>query len=63
MVKDVVKCFMCSVKGVEKTFNSYDEFQDHLYRDHDMHKDPAMDIYNKYKAGVAKADTTPSAPP
>ncbi len=50
MVKDVVKCFMCSVKGIEKTFNTYQEFQDHLYRDHDMHKDPAMEIYNKYKS-------------
>ena len=49
MVKDVVKCFMCSVKGIEHTFNSYEEFQVHLYRDHDVHKDPAMEIFNKYK--------------
>ena len=62
MVKDVVKCFMCSVKGIEKTFNTYDEFQDHLYRDHDMHKDPAMDIYNKYKASNAKTDTATVRP-
>ncbi len=27
MVKDVVKCFMCSVKGIEKTFNTYDELR------------------------------------
>ena len=50
MVKDVVKCFMCSVKGIERTFNTYEDFQDHLYKDHDMHKDPAMEIYNKYKS-------------
>ncbi len=60
MVKDQVKCFMCSVKGIEKTFNSYDEFQDHLYKDHDMHKDPAMDIYNKYKTTEVKSDSPAS---
>jgi len=58
MVKDVVKCFMCSIKGIERNFNTYDEFQDHLYRDHDMHKDPAMEIYNKYKASDMKPDTS-----
>ncbi len=57
LVKDVVKCFMCSVKGIEKTFNTYQEFQDHLYKDHDMHKDPAMEIYNKYRTSDAKANT------
>ena len=49
LVKDIIKCFMCAVKGQERTFNSYDELQDHLYRDHDMRKDEAMEIFNKYK--------------
>jgi len=61
MVKDVVKCFMCSIKGIERTFNTYDEFQDHLYRDHDMHKDPAMEIYNRSKSLDMGADT-PTVP-
>ncbi len=55
MVKDIIKCFMCAVKGVETTFNSYYEFQAHLYRDHDVHKDPAMDIYNKYRTSEGAA--------
>ncbi len=50
MVKDFVKCFMCAVKGIEKTFSTYYELQDHLYRDHDMHKDPAMESFSKPKA-------------
>ena len=60
MVKEVIKCFMLAVKGVEKTFNSYGEFQDHLYRDHDVHKDPAMDIYNRYRQPEMKPG--PSSP-
>jgi len=50
MVKDIIKCFMCAVKGIERSFNSYDELQDHMYKDHDVHKDPAMEAFNKYKA-------------
>lgn len=49
MVKDVIKCFLCAVKGQERTFNSYGDLQDHLYKDHDMRKDQAMEIFNKYK--------------
>ncbi len=49
MVKDVIKCFICAVKGVEKTFNTYGELQDHVYRDHDVHKDPALEFFNKTK--------------
>ena len=42
------------MKNIERTFNTYYELQEHLYRDHDMKKDPAMDIFNKYKPAVAK---------
>ncbi len=59
MVKDTIKCFMCSVKGIEKTFNSYGELQDHLYKDHDMHKDPAMELFSKPKAQVPAGSTPP----
>ncbi len=59
MVKDTVKCFMCAVKGVEKTFNTYYELQDHLYKDHDMHKDPAMEQFNRENA--ARARSTPGS--
>ncbi len=41
---------MCAVKGIEKTFSTYYELQDHLYKDHDMHKDPAMELFSKPKA-------------
>ncbi len=58
MVKDTIKCFMCSVKGIEKTFNSYGELQDHLYKDHDMNKDSAMELFNK-SITPAKADSAP----
>ena len=50
---------MCAVKGVERTFNSYDELQDHIYKDHDVHKDPAMEAFNKYKL----AGSTPGSVP
>lgn len=49
MVQDKILCFVCSVKGVERTFSTYYELQDHLYRDHDMNKDPAMEIFAKEK--------------
>jgi hypothetical protein len=49
VVKDKILCFVCAVKNIERTFNTYYELQEHLYRDHDMKKDPAMDIFNKYK--------------
>ncbi len=49
MVKDIIKCFMCAVKGIERSFNTYDELQDHIYKDHDVHKDPAMEAFSKYK--------------
>ena len=57
MVKDIIKCFPCAVKGFERTFNSYGELQDHLYNDHDMRKDPAMDIFNKYKESEKGAES------
>jgi len=57
MVKDKILCFVCSVKNIERTFNTYYELQEHLYRDHDMKKDPAMDIFNKYKSMAAKNPT------
>ena len=60
MVKDTVKCFMCAVKGIERTFNTYGEFQDHLYKDHDVHKDPAMEEFNKYKVAKSKVGATPA---
>jgi hypothetical protein len=49
LVKDIIKCFLCAVRGTERTFDNYGELQDHLYKDHDMKKDPAMEIFNKYK--------------
>jgi hypothetical protein len=51
MVKDKILCFICSTRNIERTFNTYYELQDHLYKDHekDMKKDPAMEIFNKYK--------------
>jgi hypothetical protein len=49
-MKDKILCFACAVKNIETTFNTYYELQDHLYKDHDMKKDPAMDIFNKYKS-------------
>jgi len=61
-VKDKILCFVCSVNNIERTFNTYYELQDHLYRDHDMKKDPAMDIFNKYKTtGARDQSTTPQA--
>jgi hypothetical protein len=57
MVKDKILCFACAVKNIERTFNTYYELQDHLYRDHDMKKDPAMDIFNKYRE---QASTSPT---
>ncbi len=59
MVKDTIKCFMCSVKGIEKTFNSYGELQDHLYKDHDMHRDPAMELFSKPKVQAPAGSTPP----
>ncbi len=53
-MKDKILCFVCSVNNIERTFNTYYELQDHLYRDHDMKKDPAMDIFNKYKTTGAR---------
>jgi hypothetical protein len=49
MVQDKILCFVCSVKGIERTFQTYYELQDHLYKDHDMTKDPAMEIFEKSK--------------
>jgi len=49
---------MCSVKGIERTFKSYEDFQIHLYKDHDVHKDPAMDIFNKYKTPDPTKEST-----
>lgn len=57
MVQDKILCFVCSVKGIERTFATYYELQDHLYRDHDMTKDPAMDIFVKSKVQVSRAAT------
>ena len=56
MVQDKILCFVCSVKGIERTFATYYELQDHLYKDHDMNRDPAMEIFRKSKmptSGVA----------
>ena len=50
---------MCSVKGIERTFNTYYELQDHIYKDHDMHKDPAMEAFNKYKTSTEGSTKTP----
>jgi hypothetical protein len=44
LVKDKILCFVCAVKNIETTFNTYYELQEHLYRDHDMKKDPAMHL-------------------
>jgi hypothetical protein len=60
VVKDKILCFVCAVKNIERTFSTYYELQDHLYRDHDMKKDPAMEIFNKYKNTETKTPT-PSA--
>ncbi len=57
-MKDKILCFACAVKNIETTFNTYYDLQDHLYRDHDMKKDPAMDIFNKYKTTMTKDQTT-----
>jgi hypothetical protein len=57
VVKDKILCFVCAVKNIERTFNTYYELQEHLYRDHDMKKDPAMDIFNKYKNVETKTPT------
>jgi hypothetical protein len=57
MVQDKILCFVCSVKGIETTFATYYELQDHLYKDHDMNKDPAMEIFTKHK--VAQEAKTP----
>ncbi len=57
-MKDKILCFVCSVNNIETTFNTYYELQDHLYRDHDMKKEPAMDIFNKYETHAAQDKTT-----
>lgn len=57
-MKDKILCFACAVSNKETTFNTYYELQDHLYRDHDMKKDPAMDIFNKYKQGPTTDKTS-----
>ena len=56
MVQDKILCFVCAVKGVERTFQSYYELQDHLYKDHDMNKDPAMEIFARERS--TKTDTS-----
>lgn len=55
MVQDKILCFVCAVKGFERTFSTYYELQEHLYKDHDMNKDPAMEIFNKYKPLTPKS--------
>src|SRR2546425_9048947 len=62
VVKDKILCFACAVKNIERTFNTYYELQEHLYRDHDMKKDPAMDIFNKYKNTGTKTPTAEHSP-
>ncbi len=57
-MKDKILCFACAVKNIERTFNTYYELQDHLYKDHNMKKDPAMEIFNKYKAPVTRDPAT-----
>ncbi len=57
MVQDKILCFVCAVRGEERTFNSYYELQDHLYRDHDMTKDPAMENFLKEKNSTPRAAT------
>ena len=49
-------------RNIETTFNTYYELQDHLYKDHDMKKDPAMDIFNKYKTTNIRDSATVSKP-
>jgi hypothetical protein len=60
MVQDKILCFVCAVKGIERTFTTYYELQDHLYRDHDMNKDPAMEIFEKHKAALGAKAAPPS---
>jgi hypothetical protein len=57
MVQDKILCFACAVKGVERTFASYYDLQDHLYKDHDMNKDPAMENFVKEKPSKEKRAT------
>jgi len=57
MVQDKILCFVCSVKGIERTFATYYELQDHLYKDHDMTKDPAMEIFARSKAPISVGPT------
>ncbi|OLD14392.1 MAG: hypothetical protein AUI50_07235 [Crenarchaeota archaeon 13_1_40CM_2_52_14] len=61
MVQDKILCFVCSVKGIERTFATYYELQDHLYKDHDMTKDPAMEIFMKSKIQASRATTGPDS--
>ena len=58
MVQDKILCFVCSVKGIETTFSSYYELQDHLYKDHDMNRDPAMENFTKEKESASKNGVT-----
>jgi hypothetical protein len=58
MVQDKILCFICAVKGIERTFATYYELQDHLYKDHDMTKDPAMEIFSKYRALALRTTTS-----
>ena len=58
MVQDKILCFVCSVKGIETTFPTYYELQDHLYKDHDMNKDPAMEIFRKSKTPMSGVETS-----
>ena len=59
LVKDKILCFACAVKNIERSFNTYYELQEHLYRDHDMRKDPAMEIFNKYKSRERQSSAAP----
>jgi len=59
MVQDKILCFVCAVKGIERTFATYYELQDHLYKDHDMTKDPAMEIFSKYRASALRGTVSP----
>jgi hypothetical protein len=61
MVQDKILCFVCAVKGIERTFATYYELQDHLYKDHDMTKDPAMEIFSKYRASALRAIASPQS--
>jgi hypothetical protein len=51
---------VCAVKNIERTFDTYYELQDHLYKDHDMKKDPAMEIFNKYRSVGIETKTSTS---